>query len=493
MLANVDILAAVKPLRLLRTPPLRPVPAAGTERDARPDAAGRDAAGMPRPLLGRTGRTLALLFPQAAPAQRSRAAAIWTGAADLAAIALGAWVMLARQTGVPAWDTLIAEDRSIFLPQALLHPWSSLTWPYAGYLQLLPRLIAEVVARLPLRDAAAGFAVAGALAASCTAVFVFHASSGHIRRPELRLLLAASVLLLPTALLTIADSGVNSPWYLLFGAFWALLWRPRSRAGMAVAALICFAAASSNALAALYAPLAAARMIALPRAGEQAATLGWLAGGLLQLPAVLTLSRHVQATTLARALVFYGREVILAAAAGYHGAELLRAGAGLAGATAIAAGAVAALAAWALIRGGPRVRVLVVTGIALGLILTLVPVLVTGRVASIPVPRTAVYVNGSRYAQAPILITNSWAIVAVDAFLHRSGRRVERAAHAMAAVLVAAVLLTMWVGDFRYANGRSTARPWPLTATKAERACDRNPAGSVKILNARLPCSKMNE
>jgi len=297
--------------------------------------------------------------------------------------------MLVRQTGVPAWETLIAEDRSVFLPQALLQSWGSLTRPYAGYLQLYPRLIAEVATAFPLRDAAAVFAVAGALTASCTAVFVCCASSGHIRRSELRLLLAASVLLLPTALLSIANSGVDSPWYLLFGVFWALLWRPRSRAGMAAAALLCFAAAASNVLAALYLPLVAARVIALPRVREQAATLGLLAGGLVQLPAVLTLSRRGQPTTFARALAFYGREVLLGAAAGYHGALLLRDGLGLTGATAIAASVVAALAAWALIRGGPRVRVLVVTGIILGLVLTLVPVLITGWVANLPLPRGA--------------------------------------------------------------------------------------------------------
>ena len=449
-------------------------------------------AGTPEPLLGRTGRTLSLLFPQAAPARRSRTAAICTGLANTAAIALGAGVMLARQTGVPAWDTLIAEDRSIFLPQALLHPWSSLRWPYAGYLELFPRLIADVSARLPLRDAAAGFAVAGALAASCTAVLVFHASSGHIRRPELRLLLAASVLLLPTAFLTIANSGVNSPWYLLFGVFWALLWRPRSRAGMAAAALICFAAASSTALAALYAPLAAARVIALPRAREQAATLGWLAGGIAQLPAVLTSSRSLQATTLARALAFYAREVVLAAVAGYHGAELLRARAGLAGATAIAGCAVAAVVAWAIIRGGPRVRLLVVAGVALGLVLTLVPVLATGRVASAPAVGTAIYVSGSRYAQVPILITYSWAIVAADALLQRSSTGIGRAVHAMAAVLLVAVLLTVWVSDFRYADGRSTARPWSQTVTSAERRCERYSLRSVQIMKVRLACSRMN-
>jgi len=396
--------------------------------------------------------------------------------------------MLARQTGVPAWQTLIAEDRSVFFPQALVQSWGSLTRPYAGYLQLYPRLIAEIATRFPLRDAAAPFAVAGALTAACTAVFVFHASSGHIRRPELRLLLAASVLLLPTAPLSIANSGVDSPWYLLFGVFWALLWRPRSRTGKAVAALLCFAAASSNVLAALYIPLAAARVIALPRVREQAATIGLVAGGLVQLPAVLTLSRRGQPTTLARALAFYGREVLLGAVAGYHGAMHLRAGFGLTGATVAAACVVAALAAWALLRGGPRVRVLVVTGVILGLILTLAPVLITGWVANLPLPRGAIYANGTRYAQAPILIIYSWALVVADAFLRNGGRR---AVHATVAVALIAGLVTVWATDFRYPDARSVGRPWSLTVARDERACARRPAREVKLVNVRLPCSRL--
>jgi hypothetical protein len=76
------------------------------------------------------------------------------------------------------------------------------------------------------------------------------------------------------------------------------VWRPRSLAGAVVAGVVCFAAASSNALAALYLPLVAARVIALPRVREQAATIGLIVGGALQLPAVLTLSRHTQSTRL---------------------------------------------------------------------------------------------------------------------------------------------------------------------------------------------------
>ena len=158
--------------------------------------------------------------------------------ANAAAIAAGAVILLERQPG-PAWQDVGNEDYKFFLAGALAHPGSSLWTTYNGYLQTLPRLIAEVVARFPFRDADAGSAVAGAVTASCCAVFVFHASAGHIRTPALRALLAVSVLLLPTALYEITDGDVNTIWYLLFATFWALLWRPRSRAGRALAGLVC--------------------------------------------------------------------------------------------------------------------------------------------------------------------------------------------------------------------------------------------------------------
>lgn len=237
------------------------------------------AVGPLRPaLLGAAGRKLALLFPEGSHRAR-HAPVLAIVLAYLAAIAAGALVLLLRQAGRPPWETLWAEDGSRLLPAALNHPWGSIMQQYAGYTQLVPRLIADCVAALPLGDAAAGFAVAGALAASGCAAFTFRACAGHVRTPALRAVLAASVVLLPTALIEIASSGIDVPWYLLYAVFWALLWRPRSGAGMAVAGLIGLAAMSSQILTALYAPLAAARVIALPRAREQAVTFGLLAPG----------------------------------------------------------------------------------------------------------------------------------------------------------------------------------------------------------------------
>jgi hypothetical protein len=468
-----------------------PVDVESADATSAVDASGGDSVGGRVPLLGRVGQVLLLLFPQAPAARRSRPARLGIVLASLAAVAGGAWLMLARQQGRPAQSSLIAEDHKIFLPQALAHPWGSLFRAYHGYEQLVPRLIAEVVAKLPFRDAAENTAIAGAVIASCCALFVFYACSGHVRMPALRVLLAASVVLLPTGLNSIANTGVNSPWYLLFAAFWALVWRPRSPAGAAVAAVVCFAAASSNALTALYLPLAAARVIALPRAREQAATIGLIVGGALQLPAVLTLSRQLEPTTVGRALAFYGHLVILPAVAGHHLAAMLWAGVGLTAATLIAAAVVAAVAVWACLRTGPRARVFVLAALLLGLVLTVVPVLMQGNVANLSLSRTALYTPGSRYAQTPIMLIGSALIVAVDAYLRRGGIRFERVAHATAAALLIAVLGTLWVSDFRYANARSTWQPWSQSVARVERSCQQAPQRPVHVLHEILPCSRL--
>ena len=462
-------------------------------REAPPEQAAGGAGGdeVRPPLFGRVGQTLLLLFPQAPPARRSRWAWLAIALASLAAVAGGAWLLLARQQGRPAEGSLVVEDHNIFLPQALAHPWGSLLQAYNGYEELAPRLIAEVVAKLPFRDAAVGFAVGGAVIASCCAVFVFYACSGHVRTPVLRVLLAASVILLPTGMASIANTAVNSIWYLLFAAFWALVWRPRSAAGVVIAAVVCFAAASSNALVALYLPLVAARVIALPRIREQAATIGLIAGGALQLPAILTGSRALPTTTLEGALAFYGHLVILPAVAGHHLADQLWAAVGLTTATLIAAAVVAAVAAWACLRAGPRARMFVLAALLLGLILTLVPVFVNGTVANSPLSRIALYARGSRYAQTPIMLIYSALIVAVDAYLRRAGLRFERVAHATAAALLVAVLGTLWVNDFRYANMRAIASSWSSTVARVERSCQQDAQRPVSLGAETLPCARL--
>ena len=222
--------------------------------------------------------------PSAAP--RTWSCGALAAAAQVAAVALGAAVLLLRVPGIPPWDTVYAEDYFLFLPGALQHPWH-LFVAFDGYVQLVPRLIAQLVTYLPLADAARGLAVVGALVAALCALFIFHASAGHIRSVTLRVLLASGVILLSSAPMEIADSGVNTLWYLGLAMFWAVLWRPRTPAGIAVAALVGFLVTASTSIVILFAPLLAMRLFVLRRPREHAVTAGWLAGCLLQVRFVI--------------------------------------------------------------------------------------------------------------------------------------------------------------------------------------------------------------
>src|SRR2546429_5666281 len=87
---------------------------------------------------------------------------------------------------------------------------------------------------------------------------------------------------------------------------------------MTAAALVAFAAASSEILTVIYAPLVLLRLVALPRWREHAVTAGWLAGLLVQMPVVLeSYARHTQRLrSLARpvqSLGFYFHHVALPA------------------------------------------------------------------------------------------------------------------------------------------------------------------------------------
>jgi hypothetical protein len=439
-------------------------------RDPPAGQAGPLRAGRP----GAIGATLALLFPPGPPPRpRPRARAAAAAAGYVLATVLGAWVLLERQAGHRPWNTIWAEDGGVFYPGALLHPLASLMQPYAGYLQLVPRLIAGTVVLLPLRAAAAGFAVAGALVAAACAVFVCHASAGHIRARALRWLLAAGVILLPSALTELSGNAVNAPWYLLFALFWAMLWRPHSGRGAALAAAVAFAAASSNALAAAFAPLVLVRAIALPRAREHAASLGWAAGGVLQLIAVARSAGPRQAGHLSVGLGFYLHSVLVTAVAGRHFAGVLAAQAGPVAGALIPAAVAAAVAGWALVTGGPRVRLFTATALGLGLALVLVAAIARGW-GDPGLDRTSV--RGDRYAATPILLIYSLTAVAVDGYLRRAADRGLRARQGLAVASLAVLLGAVWAADFSYLSTRSADPPWSQLVAGFQQRCAQQPS-----------------
>jgi hypothetical protein len=109
---------------------------------------------------------LGVLFPEApepSPAPESEPAyadaarsggrrAVYV-AIQVAAVCIGTVVLLLRLAGVPVWDSVYAEDQSVWLVDALAHPWHLLV-PFGGYEEFVPRLIGQLVSYLPLVDVA---------------------------------------------------------------------------------------------------------------------------------------------------------------------------------------------------------------------------------------------------------------------------------------------------------------------------------------------------
>jgi len=127
-------------------------------------------------------------------------------------------ILFSRSPGILIEPQLWAEDGRVFLAQALQEPgWANLIKPHAGYLQLLPRLVAGFFSIYTLLNAPLVFnAVALAAAAFSIWLLLSDVSEELLPRPW-RLLAAAAVCLLPWWTETLGNL-TNAHWYLFFAA-----------------------------------------------------------------------------------------------------------------------------------------------------------------------------------------------------------------------------------------------------------------------------------
>lgn len=455
------------------------------------------------------------LFPASPPpSPRSYGRRVLGVAVQLASVVAGAAVLLERIPGLHPWDTVYGEDYWMFLIQAIQQPWH-LFIPYNGYEQLLPRIIAQFALYLPLAQASRLFAVTGAVIAAACALFVYHATAGHVRSVALRALLGAAVVLLPIAPMEIADSGVNTPWYLLIAVFWALLWRPRTRVGVIAAGLVTFFAAASNILVFLLGPLVALRLFTLRRPRDYVVSASWLVGSLIQASQVL--SGHTsgqnrlseKSGTLYQSLAFYAHDVVLPSL-GWHLAWRLQDLAGKNGATAIVA-IILAVVFGTILLTQPCNRPFVATALLTGFVLIVFSITVNGRLGVKTVLPDLE--PGARYTVLPIFLIECAAVVGVDYLLQqrgflprqhaadrrpRHGRRpVAGPGPAIAVAVLVVVLGASWVADFRYPGYRSNAVwDWAPIAERWQHGCEQSKTGVVDEWVPEsfkeLPCANMH-
>jgi hypothetical protein len=157
---------------------------------------------------------------------------------------------------VPFADVVYAEDGSQFYEQARTLGLSAIWEPAAGYLHLAPRLGSALIALLPVSTVAAAYAVSATVLVSVLALYVFHASTALLVSWQSRAILAGAMIVPSLAGQTIANL-TNLHWYLMFAAFWAVVFKPRTLAWAVGGAVVGAAAALSDPLTALLLPTAA--------------------------------------------------------------------------------------------------------------------------------------------------------------------------------------------------------------------------------------------
>jgi hypothetical protein len=481
-----------------------------------------------QPTDQRVRSVLGALFPvPAKAAPRSLDSRFAVLAVQIGAVALGAGLLLLRIPGLPPWDSLYLDDYGTFFVRALEHPWQLFS-PQHGYVQVLPHVIAQLATYVPLRRVPEVFAASGALIASACGLYVFYASAGHIQSVTLRGLLAAAIVLLPIAPLEIADNTLGAPWYMLLALFWGVLWRPRTRTGAAVTAVLAFATAASTTIAILFAPLLAIRLYTLRRPREHAVTAGWLAGCIVQVPVILSTysggkSPLDNPSASGTSLSFYAHDVVLPSL-GWHLSWWLQSFAGRDGATLIVA-AVLAIVFGMIAITQPQNRLFVTTALLVGFGITVFSTTLVSYVSTSP----AVTPNrefGARYTALPIFLIEAAIIVGADCALRQWRRKRQESAATttttaptattatttkrlalsplttMAVLALTVVMVVSWVPDFRYQNAIRidyTTGPWHRIVAQWHLDCSLARTGEINVRAIRaiphpqpIPCNRLH-
>jgi hypothetical protein len=156
-----------------------------------------------------------------------------------------------------AQNTLWAEDARRFLNDAVhLGPLPALFTPYAGYLHTVPRTIAGVTVQfVPVDYWANAMALGACLVAAGVAALVYILSREIVPWLPARIALAAITLLDPLAPHEVLGNTANLHWYFLWLTPWLLLYRPRSRAGSWLLAVVALLAALTEIQMVLFLPL----------------------------------------------------------------------------------------------------------------------------------------------------------------------------------------------------------------------------------------------
>lgn len=409
------------------------------------------------------------LFPPA-PTERLRFRG-WEGVLVLVSfLTLATVLQLFRLGPSEALNTLWAEDGPVFLQGALSHGFfDAVTSTYAEYLVVLPRLIGEVGAAVPLDDAAMAMNLTTALLIALGGVAIWFASAGQIHSPYLRALLVALTVLCPVASIEAVVTPTNVAWYTTFVVFWLLLWRPATTWGACLGGLLIFATGVSTPGTLFFAPIALMRALTIRDRRDTVVVGAYGLGAVVQGQAMLLTNEEVLGS------VWTGNILTALLQRVVDGSVL---GLELAGSTWVDWGwpfliaivvAVATYLAVMLFRVSSG-RFVAALAIATSVVMFLVSSY-TRALGDVMVWRDGVYNNfGGRYAIVPTLLLVSAILVLLDSHYRSSRGRRPVLAIGIAAVLLASLITSF---DVRGVIGRGGPK-WDESLRAATARCEAN-------------------
>ncbi|WP_434449869.1 hypothetical protein [Lentzea sp. E54] len=360
-------------------------------------------------------------------------------------------------------DHLWAEDGARFAVDALRFPaLSNLVEPYGGYLHTLTRIVAELVALLPIEWTAAAFAVAAAVLRALIALIAFAGSKAYLKSTPMRFALASLVIVLPVGNSETLNNLTNLHWFLLYGAFWALLWRDAPRV---LVGLFVFLAAMTSPLVFILAPIALLRLFQ-PR---KEVPIVFLAGLVVQgavMPFAARTAYSHDAIDPVQVLLASLLRVPVAALTGSERVDDFYPALG--NGVILAALLITAVPIVAGLRFGDRAgRTLAVVAVAYSVVL-IVACLVLNWTALLQVQQPDVVMTGQRYSIAPALFLFTAIFVGLDATPAPAwGRAMVGASRYLIGIIV--VVSVFWY--LQEASPVVDGVPWDESVAKARAEC----------------------
>ncbi|WP_291055610.1 hypothetical protein [Herbiconiux sp.] len=398
--------------------------------------------------------------------------------------------ILVALTRLPSdqWNVLWAEDGNQFLTSAFRVDYlTNLFTPYAGYMHLVPRTAAQLVAAIvPTSHLGLGMNLCGAAVWSAVALSAFVFTRGRIQDP-LRWVLWLLVLVLPIGSMEVATNVSNSHWLLMFGLFMAV--SARSGPGAAgvfrivFASLLIVASVMSDPLSLAFTPFVLARVITLPKLRENVVSVVFVVAAAIQLIVVSGTERDrgdPQVSPVLQ-LTTYLVRVVWGDLLGQQAGTTLYNELGRHPVVVLAGVVVLALAVLIVVRWRRSGLAALALAGSLGFY-AVVAVLTWNRFGLQPIGVEVYW--GGRYLVVPTLLLLVSLVAMLSVWLPSGGRELSRGRRAGRAVgigVVAVLLLLPGVFNYQVPAYKANVPPLSASVVKFQSACTATPTTSVAV------------